>query len=134
MSAEPLRDVRLALGYRLTLWEDHVGPDGRTFLRYRFCRPDGRVVFAGADFGVPAFSAIDSDDVVRSLMGFLTLRQGDTDRDYFADYTPEQLAWCEGSDCDWLGCVYTAAPGEHSDEPGEIVDVDDADVAQDPRA
>jgi hypothetical protein len=23
------------------------------------------------------------------------MRPGDTDRDYFADYTPEQLAWAE---------------------------------------
>lgn len=129
MSAEPIRDVRLAYDYRLTLWEHSVDRDGRTFLRYRFCAPNGTVLFSGEDFGVPRHEAIDSDAVVRSLLGFLTLKPGDTDRDYFQDYTPEQLAWCEGSDAQTLAWDYA-----HDGGDGPIVDVDDAEVGGDPRA
>lgn len=128
MTAEPLRDVRLAYGYRLTLWGDRTDRDGRTFLRYRFCRPDGRVLFAGADFGVSAYSAIDSDDVVRSLMGFLTVRQGDTDREYFSAYTPDQLAWCEGSDAQDLASFYGDLCDGEPFDLATIEDVDDADA------
>lgn len=34
--------------------------------------------------------AVDSDDTVRAVLGFLTLRLGDTDREYFAEYTEVQ--------------------------------------------
>jgi hypothetical protein len=36
-----------------------------------------------------------SRDVARSIMAFLTLRPGDTDDEYFARYTQEQLDFCE---------------------------------------
>ena len=39
--------------------------------------------------------SIDSDQAVAALMGFLTLKPGDTDREYFDAYTPEQLAWAQ---------------------------------------
>jgi hypothetical protein len=32
---------------------------------------------------------------VRALMGFLTLRPGDTDDEYFDRYTPDQLAFAD---------------------------------------
>jgi hypothetical protein len=53
------------------------------------------VIFEGEDFSCSPMIAIDSDDSLRSLLGFLTLKPGDTDRDYFDDYTPEQLAFAE---------------------------------------
>lgn len=37
----------------------------------------------------------DLNSVIRGIMGFLTLRPGDTDEDYFKDYTPEQLHYCQ---------------------------------------
>ena len=51
-------------------------------------------VFVGADYGCPMHCAIDSDACVRGILSFLTLRPGDTDADYFAAYTPDQLAYC----------------------------------------
>ncbi len=66
------------LGYRLTMHEQGK----RTTL------------FEGEDFGCSPLHAIDSDEAVAGIMGFLTLRPGDTDRDYFADYTEEQMAYC----------------------------------------
>lgn len=68
-----------AIGYRLTMHE----AGKRT------------VLFQGEDFGCSPMHAIDSDACVESLMVFLTLRPGDTDREYFADYTPAQIDYCE---------------------------------------
>lgn len=38
--------------------------------------------------------SVDGDAAVRNVMGWLTLRPGDTDAEYFAAYTPEQLEFC----------------------------------------
>lgn len=53
------------------------------------------VLFNAADYHGSPMHADDSDDNVRGLMGFLTLRPGDTDAEYFESYTPEQRAYCE---------------------------------------
>lgn len=67
------------VGYRLTMREN-----GKS-----------KTIFCGEDFGCSPLHAIDSDACVKDLMGFLTLRPGDTDRKYFENYTPEQLEYCE---------------------------------------
>lgn len=70
-----------------------------TMLAYtlRMKDTDGRsvVLFEGDDYGVPGHECIDSDAAMRGLLSFLTLRPGDTDADYFASYTAEQLAFCD---------------------------------------
>jgi hypothetical protein len=53
------------------------------------------LLFSGSDFRPSPMHSVDGDDAVKSLMGFLTLRPGDTDADYFADYTEEQMAFCQ---------------------------------------
>jgi hypothetical protein len=53
-----------------------------------------RTLFEGEDFCCSPLHAIDSDETVGALLGFLTLRPGDTDAEYFADYTPQQLEFC----------------------------------------
>lgn len=47
-------------------------------------------LFSGEDFGCSPMDAIDSDDCLRTLLSFLTLRPGDTDAEYFDDYTEAQ--------------------------------------------
>lgn len=86
-------------GFRLELFDTHEPPTDRrwfneTALAYRFY-DDGRLIFSGADYRPGASIPIDSDRSVAGLLGFLSLRPGDTDSDYFADYSPEQLAWCQ---------------------------------------
>jgi len=49
------------------------------------------VIFEGRDFRPSPLHAWDSDETVAAIMGFLTLRLGDTDREYFASYTAEQI-------------------------------------------
>lgn len=52
------------------------------------------LLFEGEDFGCSPMHAIDSDECVAAIMSFLTLRPGDTDREYFEDYTEAQLDYC----------------------------------------
>jgi hypothetical protein len=53
------------------------------------------VIFEGTDYGIPSHQVIDDDEAVRGLCGFLSLRPGDTDAEYFADYTERQTTWAE---------------------------------------
>lgn len=53
------------------------------------------IIFRGEDFHGSPLHADDSDETVACLMSFLTLRPGDTDPDYFANYTDAQRAFCE---------------------------------------
>ena len=70
----------------------------RVALGYRLNQVDGNrrwTLFEGEDFGCSPLHAIDSDETIAALLGFLTLRPGDTDSEYFADYTPRQLEFCD---------------------------------------
>lgn len=50
-------------------------------------------IFHGEDASPSPMHAIDSDDATRGILGFLTLRPGDTDREYFDGYTEAQHAF-----------------------------------------
>lgn len=82
----------------LTMWDMHRRDEyGKHVLAYRLTMsgPQGYVLFEGEDYHCAAGAGVASNDAVAGLMGFLTLKPGDTDEDYFKDYTPEQLAYCE---------------------------------------
>lgn len=96
--------------FTLTMWDAGERWDGhqrRNYLSYRLTQTDSRytprmkyrrvstVLFAGDDFSPGPMHAIDSDAAIAGLMGFLTLRRGDTDLEYFDKYTPEQWAFTE---------------------------------------
>lgn len=102
-----LRDVRLealtARVWRLTTWAtERVDRRGQTVIGYRLVSPEGVVLFEGEDFCGSPMNADDSDATLRALLGFLTLRPGDTDREYFENYTPAQRAFAESSECEAL--------------------------------
>jgi len=106
-----LRDVYLGdTGYRLVT---RATPDrderGQTCIAYEFYKPDGTVLFSAADFRGSPLSADDSDVTLQALLRFLTLRPGDTDADYFANYTQEQMDFAEG-DAEYLS-LWTFSPG-----------------------
>lgn len=84
------------IGYRFTMREPHNNPV---------------VVFEAEDYGCSPLHAIDSDDCVNGLMNFLTLRPGDTDREYFDEYTPEQMDYCQ-SHAEALSAEVMARYGE----------------------
>lgn len=94
---EGMRDISLD-GYRLQLWDTgtYVRNGPQIKLHYRLTSPTGEVLFEGTDYGASPMDAIDSDNTVRGIIGFLTLRPGDTDADYFHDYTEAQWAFAHG--------------------------------------
>ena len=96
-------------GYKLTL-RDTFNRDGmgKAILSYTLVSPSGVKLFSGADFHASPMHKAISRDSALALLGFLTLRPGDTDREYFDSYTPEQLAWAKSYDCEMLASYATA--------------------------
>lgn len=102
---EPIRQVKLSTGHILSLYDTgrtSAAWPHKTLLGYEFVQPDGVVLFEGEKFGASPMHAIDADATLLSLLSFLTLRPGDTDSEYFEDYTAEQRAWSESSTCEML--------------------------------
>lgn len=94
--------------FTLVMWDTHRTMYGKSLLGYRltmhhsinyahvktrYVKRD--VVFEGEDFGCSPMHSIDGDESVEACMSFLTLRPGDTDADYFDNYTPEQMEYCQ---------------------------------------
>ena len=93
-----LRYVSLVgTGCRLILW--YIGDvAGRPKLGYAFFPAKSRKpLFEGRDYSTGFSTSVDSDEALRGLMGFLTLRPGDTDAEYFDNYTPAQMAWAQAN-------------------------------------
>lgn len=96
-----INSSRLTLVWRIDT--DHVleiGGDGRTGdgrIRYvyRLSRCE-RTIFEGHDFcsgsGAAPVAAL-LGHAAGCLLGFLTMRPGDVESDYFHEYTAEQCAW-----------------------------------------
>ena len=79
--------------YHVQTQYDHSN-GSRTYLAYRlWCR--GKLVFQGNDYGCSPLHAGDSCDALAGLLHCLSLRPGDTDREYFDAYTPEQMAFAQ---------------------------------------
>jgi hypothetical protein len=76
--------------FTLRLWDTgRTDSYGKTVLRYQFALGD-ETIFEGDDFCPGLGMVIDSDEVVGGLLGFLSLRPGDTDSEYFAGYSDRQ--------------------------------------------
>lgn len=106
-TSEPCRTVRFApyragMGptFTLRIWNDLVpGWDhyGRLRVAYELRQHAGgvtSVLLQGDDIHLSAGTCTDSNRAVAEIMGWLTLRPGDTDGDFFSDYTPAQLDFC----------------------------------------
>lgn len=82
-------------GFRVDLWDTGTRDwRGQTRLAYRL-RDRGETIFAGEDFCGSPMHADDSLDTIAALLGFLTLKPGDTDPEFFAEYTERQLDWVQ---------------------------------------
>ena len=103
---------------------------GKSVLAYEFY--EGRtLIFKGEDFHCSPCHAIDSDEACGALMTFLTLRPGDTDAEYFTDYTAAQLAFANSSAAQLLAFAYSDDPSiAGSDDAGTFADLDGADDAE----
>jgi hypothetical protein len=92
-------------GFNLKLYDINRRDSlGKSVLAYEFAQ-DGRIIFEGSDFDPSPLHAIDDDDTVVALLSFISLRPGDTDAEYFDNYTPEQIDWRD----------------EHAEELGNLV-------------
>lgn len=118
----PLRHVRLATGHALQTWDTGKLSAGRSAIGYELRDSANAPIFHGADFKPSPLRADDSDAALRALLTFLTLRPGDTDPEYFADYTERQQAFCQSDDCELLALLYSeGGDGEFEeldDDPG----------------
>lgn len=81
--------------FRLVMW--HAGYEPRTVrerVAYEFrIVGEDEPLFRGDDYSPSPSYASDSDKSVAGLLGFLTLKPGDADEEYFKDYTERQLAF-----------------------------------------
>jgi hypothetical protein len=79
--------------FKLIIWDTnrkhHEGAP-QWAIAYEFYHK-GKLIFQAADFGCSPMHAVDSDKCVGGILTFLSLRPGDTDKEYFKDYTPEQM-------------------------------------------
>lgn len=99
-------------GIRLCLYEPgaELGA-GRGALGY-VLTDGGSVVFAGTDFRPSPLHAVDSDRTVEAIVGFLAMRPGDTDEDFFATYTTAQHEWIETDGPNRLESLIADLPGD----------------------
>lgn len=90
---EHLRKVSLD-GFVLETWDtyrrDYLG---KYLIGYRLTSQQGEEVFEGEDFGCSPLHSIDSDECLRAILSFLTLRSGDIEQEYFLSYNDRQLAF-----------------------------------------
>lgn len=118
---EPLRHVRLELGYTLRTWDTGKLSAGRTCVGYELCDARGNAILRGVDFRPSPLHADDSDATLRALCGILFLRPGDTDAEYFASYSPAQLQFAGSSDCELLAFLYS------EEGPATFADIETAE-------
>ncbi|WP_084965911.1 hypothetical protein [Thermoactinospora rubra] len=81
--------------HQLELWPAGRTDDGRIRWRYRLSRKN-RTIFAGSEIASAVGAVLTSAELIRAartVLSFLTLREGDTDAEYFASYTRAQIAW-----------------------------------------
>lgn len=92
-------------------WAGQCDDAGRCVLGYKLTS-ERKVIFQGADYCAHVRHSLETDrSIVDGIMGFLTLRPGDTDDDYFAAYTPEQRAYCDAH-AESLSCEAMTRFGE----------------------
>jgi hypothetical protein len=62
----------------------------------------GVELFSGDDYSPSPMDSAESLDSLLGLLSFLTVRPGDTEEEYFKDYTPLQLEFCNSYLCEEL--------------------------------
>jgi hypothetical protein len=90
-------------GYKMTLQD--LGVDGnqkKHRVAYAFSDPNGKKLFEGRDLFASPMHDPESLESAKALLSFLTLQEGDTDDEYFDNYTPDQLEFRESLDCEYL--------------------------------
>ena len=97
---ERLFSIRPLKGISIEMFE--IGTDNRGAARVEVVvRDSGRMVFGPDAPGMRLIGALspmhssDGADARAFALDYAAMRPGDTDDDFFSEYTPEQLAWVE---------------------------------------
>lgn len=88
--------------FSLRLYDEYKIRHGRRRLTFKFYAAMGeqtdannpgkrRLIFHCDEFGSSPLHADDSRETIACALSFCALRPGDTDREYFEDYTPLQM-------------------------------------------
>jgi hypothetical protein len=64
-----------------------------------------RIIFEGKDYRPSPMHSHDSLDAVYGLLSFLSIQEGDTEPEYFKDYTDQQLEWTRSMRCQDLAMI-----------------------------
>ncbi|NJP91615.1 hypothetical protein HCN51_19485 [Nonomuraea sp. FMUSA5-5] len=81
----------------LELWPHGRTEDGRIRWLYRLSRGN-QTIFSATDISSPTGTKLSTDTLIstaRTVLSFLTLREGDTDAEFFDHYTRTQRKWRE---------------------------------------
>lgn len=108
-----MSDLNIAFTLRIRLYRKEHDPRVITIVAYEDkwdlasshgridveVRHGGKVIFPRGQLHCAVSKACghSSDGMAARelVMSLVAMRPGDTDADYFADYTPEQIEWCE---------------------------------------
>lgn len=103
-------------GVTLHMWElPWSGSTTHVRIHYRLMH-GRKCVFEASDYKVPPHRGIDSNGAVVTLLSFLTLQPGDTDKEYFDDYTEEQREWMQSDACDMVKMYVYSVENKEYDE------------------
>jgi hypothetical protein len=88
---------------------------------------NNELIFSGNDYSIGMTNNGILDHLM-GLAGFLTLKPGDTDDEYFENYTPDQMEWALSSDCEELSGLVSAYENGDFDEYWEVEILDEYDT------
>lgn len=84
---------------------------GGQYITYLFI-VNGKELFFGNDYKPSPLQNIDSLESMVCLLGFLTVQEGDVDKEYFKEYTKNQLAYVKIYACEELKNYVSAFENE----------------------
>lgn len=100
---ELLTTTAAPFGITLNLYYQGTGTLAYTLIK------DGTELFTGDSFKASPMRNIDDLETALDCLSFFAVQPGDTDDEYFAAYTPAQLAWAKSYECEQLsGLIHDA--------------------------
>jgi hypothetical protein len=118
-----------AADYRLEVFDTgRRDPQGRLVLAFRFFF-NGRLMFEDR-MGLSAVRTRGGNHMVGELLSFLSTKPGDTDPEYFAAYTQEQLDFveCHGDDLSCYAIVLEEGEDGGSDDEDDAIETEAGDM------
>lgn len=102
-------------GYELRMYDGGTDDDGREVVSYVLHDHQwgyGRDLFRGRNYRPSPLYAVDSPESIAGLLSFLSLREGDTDSEYFDAYTDRQIGWRDSHRCEELQLLVHELEGD----------------------